>query len=249
MYDSMYRDILTIVCNLCINPDTQRPYPSGVIDRALKEIHFSVKPGKSAKKQALEVIRKLKKAIPIERAQMRLEIRLTQANLTKKIKTMLKSGEATIEKDIYNPENKTVHLTVLIDPGMFRAIDEFANENAEHCIVSVLDTTVLREGEERIDDILSDEEESEQIQAAKKEESPDSKQAKKKQGKKDKKPADAGLEGESDKDSSNKKSSTSGGKKKEKKSQRTSSEQEEESDEFSTMKKRTVKKKAQNISK
>lgn len=187
MYESMYRDIVTIICNLCINPDTQRQYPPGMIDRALREMHFAVKPAKSAKKQALEVIRRLKKTIPIERAQMRLEILVTNASLSKKVKQMLtrinRGGsngggddaeegadvhdDAKIERDVYNPEDKSVQLTVLIDPGMFRMIDEFAIEHGDAVRVTMLDTTVLREGEERIDEILSeDDEEAEEADEA-----------------------------------------------------------------------------------
>lgn len=186
MYESLYRDIVTIVCNLCINPDTQRPYPPGIIDRALKEMHFSVKPGKSAKKQALEIIRKLKKVIPIDRAQMRLEIFITNSALSRKVKAMLKNGESNIEKDVFNPDDKSVSLTVLIDPGMFREIDEFANEHGGECMVNVLDTTVLREGEEKIDDILSEDEEEEQEEEVAKDERAEAEEEHKK-NRKDKK--------------------------------------------------------------
>ena len=47
----MFRDIATIVSEKCVNPDTKRPYPVGVIESAMKEIHFSVKPTKNTKQQ------------------------------------------------------------------------------------------------------------------------------------------------------------------------------------------------------
>lgn len=40
----------------------------------MKDIHFSVKPNRSAKQLALEAIPQLKTSLPIERAQMRLKI-------------------------------------------------------------------------------------------------------------------------------------------------------------------------------
>ena len=49
--DSMYCDIATIVSDKCVNPETKRPYPVGVIERAMKDIHFSVKPTKGTKQQ------------------------------------------------------------------------------------------------------------------------------------------------------------------------------------------------------
>lgn len=74
--DSTFRDIATIVADKCVNPDSKRPYPVGVIERAMKDIHYSVKPSKGSKQQALEVIRLLQPSMPIERAKMRLKIQL-----------------------------------------------------------------------------------------------------------------------------------------------------------------------------
>lgn len=74
--DATFRDIATIVAEKCVNPDSKRPYPVGVIERAMKEVHYSVKPSKGSKQQALEVIRLLKENIPIERARMRLQVQL-----------------------------------------------------------------------------------------------------------------------------------------------------------------------------
>lgn len=50
-FESMFRDIATIVSEKCVNPDTKRPYPVGVIESAMKEIHYSVKPTKGTKQQ------------------------------------------------------------------------------------------------------------------------------------------------------------------------------------------------------
>lgn len=72
----MFRDIATIVAEKCVNPDSKRPYPVGVIERAMKDIHYSVRPSKGSKQQALEVIRLLKQDMSIERAKMRLRIQL-----------------------------------------------------------------------------------------------------------------------------------------------------------------------------
>ena len=74
--DSTFRDIATIVADKCVNPDNKRPYPVGVVERTMKDIHYSVKPGKNSKQQALEVIRLLQQNMPIERARMRLKIKL-----------------------------------------------------------------------------------------------------------------------------------------------------------------------------
>lgn len=49
--DSMFRDIATIVADKCVNPETNRPYTVTLIERAMKDAHYSVKPTRSAKQQ------------------------------------------------------------------------------------------------------------------------------------------------------------------------------------------------------
>ena len=50
--ESMYRDVATLVSDMCVNTDTRRPYPTTLIERALHDAHFSVKTTKTAKQQA-----------------------------------------------------------------------------------------------------------------------------------------------------------------------------------------------------
>lgn len=47
----MFRDIATIVADKCVNPDTKRPYTVGIIERAMKDIHYSVITTRSTKQQ------------------------------------------------------------------------------------------------------------------------------------------------------------------------------------------------------
>jgi ribosome maturation protein SDO1 len=49
--ESLLRDIATIVAEKCINPDTGRPYPVGLIERSMRDAHFAAKSGYSAKQQ------------------------------------------------------------------------------------------------------------------------------------------------------------------------------------------------------
>lgn len=60
MLESTYRDIATIVIEKSVNPASNRPYTLNMILNGMKEIHFAVNPTRSAKQQALEVIRRLK---------------------------------------------------------------------------------------------------------------------------------------------------------------------------------------------
>jgi ribosome maturation protein SDO1 len=48
---SLRKEIATIVAEKCVDPATQRPYPVGMIEKAMAEAGVSVKAGKNAKSQ------------------------------------------------------------------------------------------------------------------------------------------------------------------------------------------------------
>jgi len=51
--NSTFRDIATTVADKCVNPETKRPYTVTMIEKAMKDIHFSVKPTKGTKPQVV----------------------------------------------------------------------------------------------------------------------------------------------------------------------------------------------------
>ena len=47
---------MTTLVEKCVNPGTNRPYPPGMIESALRDVHFSIDPKRSVKQQALEAL-------------------------------------------------------------------------------------------------------------------------------------------------------------------------------------------------
>lgn len=39
------------ISDKCVNPETKRPYPVSIIEKAMKDVHFSVKPNRNSKQQ------------------------------------------------------------------------------------------------------------------------------------------------------------------------------------------------------
>ena len=77
--EQLFRDVVTRVTDMCVNPETRMPYPLTTIERYMKEtMHFAPSTTKSAKQQALMVVRQLEQStdFPVRRAQMRLRLRL-----------------------------------------------------------------------------------------------------------------------------------------------------------------------------
>jgi len=53
-FATLFKDVAGVLADKCINPDTQRPYTLSMIERALRDVHFSVDPKRGAKQQALQ---------------------------------------------------------------------------------------------------------------------------------------------------------------------------------------------------
>jgi len=147
--ESTFKDIATIVASQCINPETRYPYPVSMIEKAMKEvIHFSVKPNRNTKQQALEVISQLKKEIPLERAQMRIKIIIPEKE-AKKLKDKIAKIAAKMEKETW--ENGAIIIICLIDPGLFREVDELVkSETKGTAILELINLKVIEE-EKRLD--------------------------------------------------------------------------------------------------
>uniref|UniRef100_A0AAZ1X9X1 Ribosome maturation protein SBDS n=1 Tax=Oreochromis aureus TaxID=47969 RepID=A0AAZ1X9X1_OREAU len=145
--ETMFRDIATIVAEKCVNPETKRPYTVSLIERAMKDIHYSVKPNKSTKQQALEVIRQLKESMEIQRAHMRLRLVLP-AKEAKRLKEKLKPLLQVVESEDFDEE---LEMVCLVDPGCFREIDELIRcETRGRGSLEVLSLKDVEEGDEKL---------------------------------------------------------------------------------------------------
>ncbi|XP_060564744.1 ribosome maturation protein SBDS-like [Ruditapes philippinarum] len=145
--ESMFRDIATIVSDKCVNPDTNRPYTVTMIEKAMKELHFSVKPTRNTKQQALDVIKQFteKETIKIQRAYMRLKLTIPGKE-GRKLQPKIKKIAKKVEKDEFDDE---LEMVVLIDPGSFREIEELVRELTKgKAQIEVLSLKDVEEGDE-----------------------------------------------------------------------------------------------------
>lgn len=118
--EATYTEVAKLVSERCINPDTKKPYTIAQIERAMKDVHVSIRTEQSSKKQALEVIKTLKENdIPIERANLLLRIWLPQSQ-AKTIKSAIKDM-LTIESEEWDDD---LELLCSIDPGKYRAVSD-----------------------------------------------------------------------------------------------------------------------------
>ncbi|ENN96573.1 RNA-associated protein [Methanocaldococcus villosus KIN24-T80] len=60
------KQIITIICKNTINPQTDTPHPPHRIEKALEELKINIDIYKSAEEQVPEIIKKLKRVLPIK---------------------------------------------------------------------------------------------------------------------------------------------------------------------------------------
>ncbi|TBU53442.1 Shwachman-Bodian-diamond syndrome protein [Dichomitus squalens] len=127
---SVRREIATLVAEKCVDPSTQRPYPVGVIDKAMTEAGFSVKQGKSAKAQVSECIKLLQthSQLPIQRARMRVKVSVPKGDVERLRTKVLECAESVEKDEQGGDEWETV---LLIDPGQFRIINELLQKECK----------------------------------------------------------------------------------------------------------------------
>jgi ribosome maturation protein SDO1 len=117
--DTLFRDVASILSEKCVNSETNRPYTISMLERALRDVHFSVDPKRPAKAQALEALPLLRHRFPIERARMRLKM-LIPLDSADELNTLLSAKAAVMEeRDLVG---NLLSVVCLIDPGAFRAI-------------------------------------------------------------------------------------------------------------------------------
>ncbi|KAG8920238.1 hypothetical protein FRC01_000860 [Tulasnella sp. 417] len=127
--NNLWKEIATQVSEKVVDPSTQRPYPVGMIEKAMHEAGFSVKTGKSSKSQVLECIKLLqeKSTLPIQRARMRVRITMPIKD-GKRLKEQIHgSAEKVEEDDMAGDEWETI---LIIDPGQFRVLNELLSSES-----------------------------------------------------------------------------------------------------------------------
>ncbi|VDO21564.1 unnamed protein product [Brugia timori] len=160
--DSSFKELANLIANMCVNPDTKRPYSSSVIENALHQTHLSLKPNRSIKQQAhslifsnysynikaLEVIPKLRELMKIDRAEMRLRVSV-EAKEAKRMHDRLKGMFTEIEVEDWEQGN--LEMVGLIDPGTYRLVEELLQKETKKAgRLELLTLKVIGEGDVEI---------------------------------------------------------------------------------------------------
>eukprot|EP00871_Galdieria_phlegrea_P003028 jgi/Galph1/3726/GphlegSOOS_G2394.1 len=148
VYENLLHEIATIVSSKCVDVETNRPLTVGRVEKEMRNIHYSVVPKKSAKQQALDVIRKLEEKGSVRRASMRLKIQVP-LQYAEAIKKNIQEYILTVENE---ETSEYFQVVILIDPGNYRKVDDLLKNGSDGSgILEIVSFAAVEEGEKRID--------------------------------------------------------------------------------------------------
>jgi len=135
--DALMKDIASRVTAMCVDPKTQSPYPLSTIERCMREtIHFTPTTTRSAKQQALQVVKQLQGsgAIPLVRAQMHLQVLVPFAKADQAKEQISELTAASADRTQVSVSSEGSHdesaaeavLDCIVDPGLYRPLAQMA---------------------------------------------------------------------------------------------------------------------------
>ena len=161
--EQLQKDICVLVADMVVNPQTRRPYPVRMLEQGMRDCHFSIQQHKSAKSQALALIKQLQaqRSMPIERAAMRILVTCEQGE-GKAIKKQLQPLLAAIEDEQWG--SVEYRLTALLSPGHYRQVEELIAQHKQaraHMEIIDLKTHAAATGGQHASEGEEDDEEEE----------------------------------------------------------------------------------------
>ncbi|CAG0882685.1 unnamed protein product [Cyprideis torosa] len=145
--------VATFVAETCVNPTTKRPYTVSMIEKAMKDIHFGVKPRQNTKQAANELVKSLKESghFPIEKAQMRLKLTFLSSDYLS-CKSQLKTYLKTLQEEETVDDETTLLCTA--DPGFYRQIEKLVVDDTKgRGSFEILSLLERKEGDEDITEL------------------------------------------------------------------------------------------------
>lgn len=150
LLEGMFRDVASIAVEKSYNTDTGRPYSISMLQNAMKDIHYSISLSKSAKQQALDVIRRLRKVMPIARTKLSLRITTPSAHATE-LEAMLLSNTAEIVKNTSSSSSSAMGMPPLppLPP------DTMDSDQSRGPVLTVIEAKIHPENFRSIEDLTT----------------------------------------------------------------------------------------------
>mmetsp|Transcript_66940 Transcript_66940/g.131938 ORF Transcript_66940/g.131938 Transcript_66940/m.131938 type:complete len:362 (-) Transcript_66940:82-1167(-) len=149
--ESVFRDIVQLVVERCVHPQTGRQLTASSVENALKSIGYSVLLEQPAKKQSLKAIEALCTELPESFVRAKMRLRITcPSTLLSEIKGKVEAAERVHFEEAMDGSaggsSGSSTITFLCDPNQYREFDNLATSfAADGASLHVVTAAVLRE--------------------------------------------------------------------------------------------------------
>jgi len=110
------KQIISFISRECIDPKTNLPHPPIRIEQAMKEIHFSIDPHKTAEEQSKDIIKLLRPIIPLKMEKITVDIHVPPEHASKVYGTV--KGYGTLKRDQWQTDGSW-SATVEMSAGLY----------------------------------------------------------------------------------------------------------------------------------
>jgi ribosome maturation protein SDO1 len=110
------KQIISFISRECIDPKTNLPHPPIRIEQAMKEIHFSIDPHKTAEEQSKDIIKLLRPIIPLKMEKITVDIHVPSEHASKVYGTV--KGYGTLKRDQWQTDGSW-SATVEMSAGLY----------------------------------------------------------------------------------------------------------------------------------
>ena len=139
--ENTLREIATMVCEKCVNPESNRPYTLDTIRDAMREAEFNVNLTRNTKQQFLDCVKliKQKEVLPLERAKMKMCAYLPADEVESTQKCLVNAGVHILTS------NDAERIEFLMDPGLYRDVDAIVKGKKGR--LEILEQAVFEQGD------------------------------------------------------------------------------------------------------
>lgn len=125
--ENLWKELATLVAEKCVDPSTHRNYPVSIIQKAMSDSGFSLKPDKTAKSQMSACVKQIQEQtkLPIQRARMRLRITLP-ASTEESFRAKVLEGVDKVEEQ--NAGEQDWQAVILVDPSLFKVLNDLVHK-------------------------------------------------------------------------------------------------------------------------
>ncbi|KAL3308914.1 hypothetical protein Ciccas_012549 [Cichlidogyrus casuarinus] len=126
---ALFKDVAKIIADKCVNPDNNRQYTISMVERMMQECHVNLRSNRTAKQQALSVIKQLRanENLKISPASVDIKLTIDKRCLNQVINGILQNLSHLTRED--ESDAMLYEMTAIIEPENYHTLIKYLNSH------------------------------------------------------------------------------------------------------------------------